>query len=323
MSKEIFINTLQLDEEIVDFFMVKLIAFKMGSNNKQYLDLILGDSTGEISGKKWDVGDDEAMALSTISEGDLVKIKANVTEWNGTKQLRVTRIRKARDKDDLQVADFISAAPEDSGKMYDYIYEKASSIGDEGLRKMALLFLDREKERLLYYPAAMRNHHAQFAGLLYHMKRMLTMGEKACEVYDILDRDWIICGVILHDMEKLNELLSNEYGVSPGYSVKGKLLGHISQGIVKIAEMAEEVGLDEERTLMLQHMILTHHYEPEFGSPVRPMFPEAEMLHYLDMIDAKLFDFEAALSGVDSGDFSERVRTLDGRMLYKPSFSEE
>ena len=85
-------------------------------------------------------------------------------------------------------------------------------------------------------------------------------------------------------------------------------------------ERAKKAGLSEEKTVMLQHMILAHHYEPEFGSPVRPMFPEAELLHYLDMLDAKMFDFEAALESVDGGQFSERVRTLDNRMLYKPSF---
>ena len=323
MSKEIFVNTLQVGEEIVGFFMIKLIGVKTGSNNKQYLDLILGDSTGEISGKKWDVSDDEAMRLANILAGDLVKIKAKVSEWNGTKQLTVSRIRELRADEKFPMSDFVSSAPEDSGEMYDYIYEKALSIGDEGLRSMALLFLDSEKERLLYYPAAMRNHHAQYGGMLYHMKRMLMMGEKACEIYPVLDRDWVLCGVILHDMEKLNEILSNEYGVSPGYSTKGKLLGHISQGVVKISQMAEKVGLDEERTMMLQHMILSHHYEPEYGSPVKPMFPEAEMLHYLDMVDAKLFDHEEALEGVAPGNFSEPVFTLDRRMLYKPSFADE
>ena len=168
----------------------------------------------------------------------------------------------------------------------------------------------------------MKNHHAEMAGLLYHIKRMLVMGEKACEVYAQLDRDWIVCGVILHDMEKLNEIQSNELGISNGYTFEGQLLGHLVQGAAKVAEMAKEVGLSEEKTVMLQHMMVSHHYEPDFGSPKKPMFIEAEMLHYLDMIDAKMFDFEAALAGVDPGQFSERVRTLDGRMLYKPTFKD-
>lgn len=320
MHKEYFVNKLQTNDEFMDFFMVKSISIKVGSNRKQYLDLTLSDNSGEVNGKKWDVSDEETLGLSQIKEGDLVKVKAVVTEWNGTKQLKVLKIRKGQKEDRCEMVDYIKAAPENPEDMYDYILGRVETIGDEGLKAIAENFLLREKERLLYYPAAMRNHHAELGGLLYHMRRMLTMGEKACEVYTNLDRDWIICGVVLHDMEKLNEIMSNQFGISPGYTFEGQLLGHIIQGITKVAELAKEAGLSEEKTVMLQHMILSHHYEAEFGSPKKPMFPEAEMLHYLDMMDAKMFDFEAALSGVNPGQFSERVRTLDGRMLYKASF---
>lgn len=323
MHKEFFVSTLQTNDEFMDFFMVKSISIKIGSNRKQYLDVTLGDNTGEVNGKKWDVNDDEAISLSAIKEGDLVKVKAVVTEWNGTKQLKVMKIRKGQKEDKCEMTDYIKAAPENPEDMYEYILGRVETISDEGLKAIAKKFMVDEKERLLYYPAAMRNHHAELAGLLYHIKRMLCMGEKACEVYTNLDRDWIICGVVLHDMEKLNEIKSNEFGISPGYTFEGQLLGHIIQGISKVSDMAREVGLSEEKTVMLQHMILSHHYEAEFGSPKKPMFPEAEMLHYLDMMDAKMFDFEAALSGVNPGQFSERVRTLDGRMLYKASFKSD
>ena len=318
--KTFYINNLNVDEEITDFFLVKAVAIRVGSNRKQYLDLTLGDSTGEVNGKKWDIADEEVYGLSNIKEGDCVKIKATVSEWNGTKQLRISRVRKAQKEDKLDMTDYIKAAPEDPEEMFNYIYDRAEAIGDNDLKKLATRFLNENKEKLLYYPGAMRNHHAEMAGLLYHMKRMLMMGEKACSVYTNLDKDWVVCGVILHDMEKLTEIMSNELGISPGYSFEGKLLGHIVLGVRKVSEMAKEEGISEEKTVMLEHMILAHHYEPDYGSPVRPMFPEAELLHYLDMLDAKMFDFEDNLAGVQPGDFSERVRTLDGRMLYKPSF---
>lgn len=318
--KEFYINNLNVNDEFTDFFLVKSIAIRIGSNRKQYLDLTLGDSTGEINGKKWDLADEEVYGLSHINEGDCVKLKASVSEWNGVRQLRISRIRKAQKEDKLDMTDYIKAAPEDPEEMFAYIYTKAEEIGDADLKKLAVRFLNENKEKLLYYPGAMRNHHAEMAGLLYHMKRMLMMGEKACSVYTNLDKDWVVCGVILHDMEKLTEIMSNELGISPGYSFEGKLLGHIVLGVNKVAEMAKEEGISEEKTVMLEHMILAHHYEPEYGSPVKPMFPEAELLHYLDMLDAKMFDFEDSLAGVGAGEFSERVRTLDGRMLYKPSF---
>ena len=318
--KEYLVNTLQIDEEFIDFFMVKTIGIKVGSNKKNYLDVTLGDFTGEINGKKWDVSDEEIPTLNNIKEGDIVKVKALVNEWNGIKQLRIARIRKAAPTDDLNMADYVKAAPEDPAEMYKYIHDRAGAIKDEGLRRLAVSSLEDNRERLLYYPAAMRNHHAELGGLLYHIRRMLTMGLKACQVYTGLDKDWVVCGVIMHDMEKLNELNANELGITSGYSVKGNMLGHLVMGAIELKERAAKAGLSEEKTVMLQHMILSHHYEPEFGSPVKPLFPEAELLHYLDMLDAKMFDFEAALENAEPGTFTERVRTLDGRMLYTPTF---
>ncbi len=318
--KEHYINALAAGSDITDFFMVKSIGIKMGSNKKNYLDLMLGDSSGEMNGKKWDVSDEEADSLMGIAEGDIVKIKAQVTEWNGIRQLRIGRIRKAEAKDELQMADFVKAAPEDPQEMFSYVLERANAIKDEGLKRLAVNALEENREKLLYYPGAMRNHHAELAGLLYHIRRMLTMGLKACQVYTNLDKDWVVCGVIMHDMEKLSELKSNEMGISSGYTASGNMLGHLVMGAIKLEERAKAAGLSEEKTVMMQHMIISHHYEPEFGSPIKPLFPEAELLHYLDMLDAKMFDFEAALETAEPGSFTERVRTLDGRMLYKPTF---
>jgi len=321
MSKEFYVNTLEVDEEFTDFFLVRDIEIRTGSNGKEYLDVTLSDKTGDINGKKWDIAKEEKFGLTGIQPGDTAKVKASVTSWNGTKQLKVLRIRKGQKEDKLDMSDYVKAAPEKAEDMYSFILGKAESISDEGLKAMALKFLTDEKERLMYYPAAMRNHHAEMCGLLWHIKRMLDMGERACMVYDILDRDWVICGVILHDMEKLNEIESNEYGISPGYSMEGQLLGHIVQGARTIDKYAQAVGLEQEKNIMLQHMIVSHHMEPEYGSPKKPMFPEAELLHYLDMVDAKMFDYEDALIGVEPGAFSDKVRTLDGRKLYKATFS--
>ena len=322
MSKQNFASQIAVGDEVLDFFIAKNPGVRVGSNQKMYFDITLADKSGEINGKKWDVSEAESNTLSAIAEGDVVKIKASVTEWNGVKQLRIGKIRKLAVTDEVDMNDLVKAAPEDALEMYTYIMEKANAIADRGLKAMATTFLSENRERLLYYPAASRNHHAEFAGLLYHIKRMLAMGIRACEVYTNLDRDWVVCGVILHDMEKLNEIESNELGISPGYSFEGKMLGHIAQGIKAIDRLAEKVGLDTEKTIMLEHMILSHHYEPEFGSPKKPLFPEAELLHYLDMLDAKMFDFQDALESVLPGGFSDHVRTLDGRQLYKPTFKE-
>ena len=315
--KDIYIADIKTNQELVSYFIVKAIAVKVGSNKKAYLDLLLADCTGEISAKKWDITDEELPGLEKIKEGAVIKVKALVTEWNGMKQLRVTRIRQTSAEDGIDMKDYIKAAPEDAGQMYSYILGKAESFEDRDLRSICVKQLTDNREKLMYYPAAQKNHHAEMAGLLYHVKRMLMMAEKACEVYTNLNKELVMAGVILHDMEKINEIESNELGISTGYSFEGKMLGHLVQGVRTIDRLAGELDIPREKAVMLEHMMISHHYEPEFGSPKKPLFPEAEMLHYLDMIDAKMFDMQEALEKTEPGCFSDRVWTLDNRTLYK------
>lgn len=321
--KEVFVKDLRKDQEITDFFMAKTLAIKVGANGKQYLDILLADKTGEISGKKWDVSDAEYPVLKAIGEKSIVKIKAVVTEWAGQLQLRVQRIRAAALDDGQRMEDFVKAAPEVPEDMFGYIYETAGSMKDQDLKKLCIKLLTDNREKLMYYPAAQKNHHAELAGLLYHMKRMLMTGERICEVYTNLNRDLLCAGVIIHDIEKLNEIMADPDGIATGYSFEGQLLGHIIQGVKTIDRLTLELGFPREKAIMLEHMILSHHYEPEFGSPKKPLFPEAEALHYLDVLDARMFDMQDALVSTLPGTFSERVWALDNRKLYKPNEGEE
>lgn len=318
--KNVYVDSLVTGTDFDDFFMMKSAAVRVGSNQKQYIDMTLADKTGDVSAKKWDASEADITEIGILSENTIIKVRATVSEWQGKKQLKVTKFRQARPDDDFDIDEFIKTAPEKGPDMYAEILEKAQSVGDEELRKAAVTLMERNKEKLMYYPAASKNHHAEMCGLLYHMKRMLFMGEKACEVYTNLDRDWVITGVIIHDMEKINEIMSNQWGISPGYSMEGQLLGHIAQGVKMIDRLASELGISEEKAVMLEHMILSHHYEPDFGSPKRPMFPEAELLHYLDIFDARIFDMEEALKPVPPGEFSDKVWTLENRRIYKPTF---
>lgn len=315
--KEFYIAGLKTGQEVTDFFMVKTVAIKTGSNKKQYLDLLLGDNSGEISAKKWDIADEELPSLDRISEGDIIKVRALVTEWNGMKQFRVMRIRQKGEQDQLEIGDFIKAAPEKPEAMYDYIMETAERFSDGQLKELCIRVLSQNKEKLMYYPAAQKNHHAELAGLLYHIKRMLMSGKALCRIYTNLKEDLVLAGVILHDMEKINEIEANEMGISSGYSFEGQLLGHLIQGIKSLDRLMEELGFSKEKAIMIEHMILSHHYEPEFGSPKRPLFPEAEMLHYLDVMDARMYDMQDALSRTEPGEFSERIWTLENRRLYR------
>ena len=303
-----------------DFFMIKSLYVKTGSTGKQYLDMTLSDATGEVVAKKWDLDPAEAAEYEKVVPGKLVKVRAQVTDWKGQKQLRVTKMRYATAEDNLVKSDYFKAAPEKPEDMYAYITGRIRDFEDEDLKRLCLSLYEENKDKLMYYPAAMSNHHAEYAGLLYHVKRMMMMGERACEVYTNLSKDLLLAGVAIHDIEKLTEIESDKNGVSPGYSFEGQMLGHLVQGVKVVHDKCRELGIGYEKEIMLEHMCISHHYEPDFGSPKKPLFPEAEMLHYLDMVDAKMFDFEAALVSVEPGDFGDKVWTLDNRKPYKRTF---
>ena len=316
---QIFVKDLKKEMEVIDFFMVKSVNVKTGSTGKPYLDVILGDNTGEINGKKWDVGASDHL----LKEKDIVKIIAVVTEFNSQLQLKIQRIRKAvpesNPDDIMDMGDFVKAAPEAPEEMYDYIFRSCDSIQDEDYRKLCLRVLEDNREKLMYYPAASKNHHAELGGLLYHTKRMLMNGERVCQVYTNLNKDLVIAGVVLHDIQKIFEIDADTDGMASGYSFEGQMLGHIVMGVKYIDKLADEIDLSYEKKIMMEHMVLSHHYEPEFGSPKKPLFPEAEVLHYLDILDARMYDMEEAVAHTEPGGFSDRIWTLDNRRIYNPT----
>ena len=164
--KQVYIKDLQTETNLTESFMLKSVEVRTGSNKKHYLDMILGDKTGEVSAKKWDLADEEMRRAKEYKEGSIIKIRGTVTEWNGMKQLKVIRIRMSNPEDEIAATDFIKAAPEDPEEMYRYIFEVADSITDEYLRRLTVLNLEEFKDKLMYYPAANKNHHAEIASLL-------------------------------------------------------------------------------------------------------------------------------------------------------------
>ena len=317
-AKTLFVEDLKPGMRFRSYFIAKSIEVKQDKNGKDYLAAILGDMTGDISAKFWGITDEDKERFSVIQAGSSVKVEAQVQEYNHQNQLVLDKLRLTEIEDNIDMSLLIKAAPEDAKEMYDFIVGKANAMEDEELKKIALTLMERNYDKLQYYPAAAKNHHAERSGLLWHMKRMLMSGEALCGVYTFLNKDLVLTGVIVHDMEKLNEIDAERTGLATGYSKKGQLLGHIVQGVSEMGKLCDELGVSEEKALLLEHMILSHHYQPEFGSPKRPMFPEAEILHYLDIMDARMYDMEEAVQGVEEGGFSERVWTLDNRRIYKP-----
>ncbi len=315
--KERYIANLEVGEKVEETFIIKEMEAKTAKNGKSYLHLSLGDKTGNVAAKKWDATEEEIGAAREGKVGELIRASVKVDEFNGSKQLIIGNFEYLTNKDEININDFLKAAPEKGADMYAYIMSVIDSFADLDLKKLCEKIWTERKEKLLYYPAATKNHHAEMSGLLHHMKTMAMAGEKLCQIYSGLNRDLLLAGVFLHDIEKLEEINSNEYGISDGYSFEGDMLGHIVQGIMYLEKEMTALGFTKEKKVLIEHMLLSHHYEPEFGSPKRPMFPEAEMLHYLDIMDARMYDMFEALQEVEEGEFSEKVWTLDNRKVYK------
>jgi len=308
------IKQFQAGDTIQNFFLIKAADTKVSANNKKYLDVTLVDQTGDINAKIWDCSsEDEEKYIPNV----LVRVRGITNEWQGRLQLKIDKIRVATVEDNLEISDFVPAAPYSPEVMYAELEAYINKIGNLDIRHIVSHIVTTHQQKLLLYPAAKQNHHAIRSGLLYHITTMLKMGEKVSEVYPGLNRDLVFAGVILHDIAKTAEMNASELGIVSEYTIEGELLGHIIQGIKMIDQTATELGADPEVSLLLQHMILSHHYEPDFGSPKRPMIPEAEILHYLDIIDARMYDMQRVLGNVEDGKLSEKVWLLNNRKLYK------
>jgi len=146
---------------------------------------------------------------------------------------------------------------------------------------------------------------------------MLRAANAIMTVYPKLNPSLLIAGVIIHDLAKIDEMDADALGLVADYSIDGKLLGHIVRGVVNIQAAAEKTKASRAKALLLQHMVLSHHGIPEYGSPMAPKFPEAEVLNTLDTLDARLYEMDEALSRAMPGGFSEKVWGLDNRQLYR------
>lgn len=301
-------------EVVLAVVIIKNCILKTSAKGNQFYDLTIADKTGEMNAKIWTINDH---VKENLEDYKIFKIKAEVKEWQGQNQASIMKVQGiALDEvDDLE--GLVPSAPIENELMYNEILEFIAKIEDEKINLLTYNIISKYKKELMYYPAAKKNHHSYRSGLLYHELRMLRTAEKIAEVYDGLNTDYLYSGVILHDICKIKEMASDELGIVDTYTFEGKLLGHIIMGVKEIAEEAKKIGMENETSVVLQHMILSHHYEPEYGSPVKPMVIEGEILHYLDIVDARIFDFNNVLKNVDKGDFSERVWVLDNRNVYK------
>lgn len=301
-------------DKVEGFYILKEAYQKISSNGKPFLSAVIADKTGTMDVKVWDY----AGPVGTQEDvGKIIKIRGDVSEFKGNPQLSLSNIRMALPEDNCDTVRLVAAAPIDKDETVRKVRTLVDSMEDSDYRQVARTMLERHLETFASIPAAKSVHHSFLSGLLMHTANMMAMADFLSGQYaSVIDRSLLLTGTLLHDFAKEIEFRFSDLGIVTDYSVKGQLLGHLVMGAQEVAQVCAELGTPEEKSLLLQHMILSHHGEPEYGAAVKPMFAEAELLSYIDMVDSRMEIYAELLPSVAEGSFSSRVFALDKRIYH-------
>lgn len=294
------------------YCLIKSIDVKTSSKGDAYLDMTLADSEGEINAKLWNY----SAALGNYEANTVVKVRGTILQYNGQDQLRVEKIRLTNEHDNIRMEDFVKSANYSAQDMYNDLLSIANSFKDEHLRALVSTMLEENRMSLLYWPAAFKLHHAVRGGLLMHTLSIVRLAQGVCKIYPFVDEELLLSGAILHDIAKTKEFTVADTGIATGYSLKGNLVGHLAEGAIMVRETAKRLNVPEETSNLIEHMLLSHHGEPEFGAAMRPLFLEAELLSELDLMDARIYEVKEALLNTKEGEFSQKMWAMENRKFY-------
>jgi 3'-5' exoribonuclease len=318
--KDIYISDVASFDEgrlFDSFFLVLLKQQRTTKTNKPYLNLILGDKTGQIEGRVWEPGDPRI--AKDVERGDIVKVRGSISRYDDRAQMKVDQLRKAQ-AGEADKMDMLPATTRDVGELWCEMEKSVAGLTNPDLKMLLTALLGDAAIAKAYReaPAARQLHHAWLGGLLEHVVSLLGLADRVAAHYPMLDRDLLVTGVILHDIGKIREL---EWETGFDYTVDGVLLGHIQMGVDLVEKtIASLPGFPGRMRTLVLHMILSHHGKLEFGSPKLPMIPEALVLNFLDDLDAKMqamvSEFErCAREGRAPDELTGKVWALDQRQL--------
>jgi len=291
------VSDISSEQNITTYFLVCEKEIRNTREGKAYLRLELGDRSGTIEARMWDQFE---MAAKGINRDDFVKVQARVEIYKNRPQLSVMQVRLAK-PEEIDLADFLPQTKADVEKLHVQLLEYAASIGNPWLKRLVAGILNDPAIAARYRraPAAKVMHHAYLGGLLEHVISLCGLAKLVAAHYPELDVDLLLTAAILHDVGKLDELC---YERAIGYTVEGQLLGHIVMEIETVSKAMSTIeGFPPNLKTVVQHLLISHHGEYEFGSPKLPMIREALVFHYLDDLDSKLAAVRAALA-IDTGE---------------------
>ncbi|MCR5349066.1 MAG: HD domain-containing protein [Bacilli bacterium] len=328
------ISDLNAGDRLVGQFLLSDVKKGVKDGGATYWTLLLQDNSGTMEAKKWDyLPEDDAVLV----KGTVVQLSGEVLKYRNALQAKIRTV-EALDQTDIDWGRFVACAPVPADVMKAKLDLCIASIKDPDIRALTKGFIDDFLEDLLVYPAAVRNHHDYIGGLLFHSLTMADVAANVCRVYPAINRDLVLAGILIHDIGKTVELSGTK---ATAFTLEGKLLGHISIGHAELRRKAKEMGyfawdgLSEEEqaahpelahkkevAVLLEHIMLSHHGKPDFGSPIMPATREAFVVAMIDDLDAKMNILDKAFKPVEPGNITAKLFNMDDRYFYKPTFGE-
>jgi 3'-5' exoribonuclease len=308
------IASLKEGDWVEETYLVTTKQVATAKNGVTYLSIKLADKTGEIDGRLWDNADEVA---GKFEREDFVRIKGIASNYQGTMQIKMKMLEKVDDSK-VDIANFLESSPRNTDEMVQELKAIALSVSNKYLRQLLKAFLNDTAFMELFkrIPAAKTLHHNYIGGLLEHVVELIMLVRDVGKYFPSIDMDLLTAGAFLHDIGKVRELAVKK---TIEYTTEGRLLGHISLGYEMISEKIGSVpGFPEELTMLLKHIMLSHHGEYEYGSPKRPKIREAIIINYMDDLSAKINNFDATLrkEQVAEGEWTGFSKMHD-RYLYR------
>ncbi len=308
------IRDLVVDEDFQGFVLIKNADVRTAKNGKTFIAFTFQDTSGSIDGKFWDASSEE---IQRFEVGRVAHLTGKREVYQGNPQMRIYKLRLTNPEEPNDPNLFMERAPVKKEAMEEEINQVLFEITNPHWNRIVRFLLNKYKKEFFEYPAAKKNHHAFVGGLAYHTTTMLHLGKSLVKEYPQLDGALLFAGIILHDLGKVIELSG---AMSTEYTVVGNLVGHLVLVNEEITKACLALKIDEsaEDIVVLRHMVLAHHGQLDYGSPVRPRIMEAEILHQIDNIDASMQMLTNAISKTEAGDYTERIFGMDNRSFYVP-----
>ncbi len=293
-------------EEVVIIGKINTINESTTRDGQPFISVNVEDATGSVTGRLWNTKE------HGFEKGMVYEVTGTMSEYNGRLQLIVSDYTQILDE--AIVSSFFTSAPKSKEWLIEQVNYYVGLITDNDYQQVVQTLLTKHHEDFFEYPAATQNHHAYLQGLSYHTVSMCQLAESIMPRYEMFDASLVYAGILLHDLGKIVEL-SDAKG--PEYTNEGKLLGHLVLGAQWAKETAQTLGVAQEKSLLLQHLIISHHGRREWGAAQVPQTAEAELLYFIDNLDSKMESIRVFLDEVAVGEWTKRIPVLDGRSLYR------